>query len=575
MATKTVAEIIVDTIQAAGIQRVYGVVGEGLAGLLEAIRTREGMALVEVRNEEAAAFAAGGEANVTHSLAVCVGSCGPGDVQLLNGLYDCHRSHLPVLAIMAQVPSDEIGSSYFQETRPELLFRECSHYCESISVPEQAVRVAEAAVQAAISLGGVGIIVLPSDVALLEAEAPAPLIAALGHHSAIVPASPKIAQAAQLLNSCKNITILAGSGIAGAHRELLQVAQTLQAPVVYSLHGKECAQPHNPFGVGLTGPQGMPAGYHALLEADGVLMLGTDFPHRQYFPANARVVQVDMRPEHLGRRTRVEVGLHGTVIETMQKLLPHLRARTNSDFLQAGRRQHAADEQHLAELAAGQPDEQTLHPQHLARLLDELGHDDAIFTCDVGTPLAWAGRYLRMNGHRRLINSFVYGSMGAALPQAIGAALAAPGRQVVALCGDGGFAMLLGELLTLRQANVPIKVVVFNNSGYRYAAQQLAAAGGSAFGTALDNPNFAKLAEAAGLKGLRVSGPAQLEAVLREALAHDGPVVVDAVVCPSELVPPPHLGTAEAKGGRLSAVKALLTGPSTELLTQVKTKLLG
>lgn len=532
MDKKTVAEIIVDTIQAAGVKRVYGTVGESLDQLLHVVQARVGLEFVQMRHAEAGAFAAGGEANITGSLAVCVGTSGPGSIQLVNGLYDCHRSHVPVLAIVAQVPSPEIGSDYFQEAHPERLFRECSHYCESIAVPAQAVRVTEAAVQAALSLGGVGVVVLPLDVAAQLAEAPAPLLPALGHHSAIVPASDKIAQAAQLLNSCERITILAGAGIEGAHHELLQLAQALQAPVVHSLRGKECAEASNPFDVGLTGDLGMPAGHHALSDADGLLMLGTDFPYRQYFPHHARVVQIDKRPVHLGRRTRVQVGLHGTVAETAHRLLPHLRARPNAEFLLAAQRQHAADEQLLAAQATAEAGAPALRPQYVARLLDELGAGDAVYVCDVGTPLAWAGRYLHMNGRRRLINSFVHGSMGAALPQALGAALGAPGRQVIALCGDGGLSMLLGELLTAHHYQVPVKVIIFNNNGYQSTAQQQATEGQPQRGTQLENPDFAKLAEAVGLKGLRVSDPSQLEAVLREAFAHHGPVVVNAVVSP-------------------------------------------
>ncbi|MVN77360.1 ubiquinone-dependent pyruvate dehydrogenase [Hymenobacter sp. HMF4947] len=573
MSKKTVSDIIIDTLQAAGVKRVYGLVGDSLNGITDAIRTREGIEFIQVRHEEAGAFAAGAEAHLTGSLAVCAGSCGPGNTHLINGLYDCHRSRMPVLAIAAQIPSEEIGTGYFQETHPERLFRECSHYCEVIATPAQAVRMVEGAIQAALGLRGVGVVVIPGDVAHLEAEAPAPRLFSLGQASGIVPTPDKIAQAAALLNACDKVTILAGIGCSGAHAELLQAAQALQAPVVHALRGKECVEPNNPFDVGLTGLLGMPAGYHALMDADAILMLGTDFPYRQFFPEEARVVQIDLRPEHLGRRTRVEVGLHGSVIETLHQLLPQLRPRTDSAHLQAAQERHQHDEQHLADLATGDAGDTSLHPPHVARLLDELAAEDAIFTCDVGTPTIWAARYLHMNGRRRLIGSFVHGSMAGALSQAIGAALANPGRQVVALCGDGGFAMLLSELLTLRQLKVPVKVIIFNNSAYGFVELEMKAAGTLEYGTQLDNPNFGQLAEAAGITGYQVHDPAQLESVLRQALAHDGPVVVDAIVKRQELSMPPHIEVAQAKGFSMYALKALMNGRGDELVELAKANL--
>ena len=573
MSKKSVSEIIIDTLQAAGVKRVFGLVGDSLNGITDAIRTREGIEFIQVRHEEAGAFAAGAEAHLTGDLAVCAGSCGPGNTHLINGLYDCHRSRVPVLALAAQIPSIEIGTGYFQETHPERLFRECSHYCEVISLPEQAVRIVEGAIQAALGLRGVGVVVIPGDVAHLAAEAPAPRLPALGHRSGVVPAADKMAQAAQLLNECEKVTILAGIGCEGAHAELLQAAQALQAPVVHALRGKECVEPNNPFDVGLTGLLGMPAGYHALMDADAILMLGTDFPYRQFFPEAARVVQVDLRPEHLGRRTRVEVGLHGSVIETLHALLPQLRPRSESAHLAEAQARHREDDQHLADLATGDAGDTSLHPPHVARLLNELAAEDAIFTCDVGTPTIWAARYLRMNGRRRLLGSFVHGSMAGALSQAIGAALANPGRQVMALCGDGGFAMLLSELLTLRQLKVPVKAIIFNNSAYGFVELEMKAAGTLEYGTGLDNPNFGQLAEAAGITGFQVRDPADLERVLRQALAHDGPVVVDAIVKRQELSMPPHIEVAQAKGFSLYAVKALMNGRGNELVELAKANL--
>jgi len=573
MSQKSVSEIIVNTLVAAGVKRVFGVVGDSLNGVTDAIRTTEGIEFIAVRHEEGGAFAAGAEAHLTGDLAVCAGSCGPGNTHLINGLYDCHRSRVPVLAIAAQIPSEEIGTSYFQETHPERLFQECSHYCEVISVPAQAVRVMESAVAAALGQGGVAVVIIPGDISHLKAEAPEVRLPILRRRSQLVPAEADVRQAAQLLNSCEKVTILAGIGCAEAHAELLQVAGKLQAPVVHALRGKEFVEPQNPYDVGLSGLLGMPAGYHALMDADAILMLGTDFPYRQFYPENARVVQVDNRPQHIGRRTRVEIGLGGDVAATLRLLLPQLTPRTDDEHLQAAQQRHRDDDQHLAELATGEAGDTSLHPQHVARLLNELASEDAIFTCDVGTPTIWAARYLHMNGRRRLLGSFVHGSMANALSQGYGAALAYPGRQVIAMCGDGGFAMLLSELLTLRQHKIPVKIIVFNNSALSFVELEMKAAATLEYGTELDNPDFGALAEAAGIKGFRVGNPAQLESVLREALAHPGPVVVDAVVKRQELSMPPTIEAKQAAGFGLYALKALMSGRGSELLEVAKTNL--
>ncbi len=573
MTQKTVAEIIVDTLVAAGVRRVFGVVGDSLNGITDNMRTRTDIEFVAVRHEEGGAFAAGAEAHLTGDLAVCAGSCGPGNTHLINGLYDCHRSRVPVLALAAQIPSVEIGTGYFQETHPERLFRECSHFCELISTPQQAVRTIESAVAAALGQRGVAVVVVPGDVAYLETDAPPVRLPTLGRRSVLRPSDADIEQAAALLNAGSRVTILAGIGCAGALDELVHAAAALQAPVVHALRGKEFVEPGNPYDVGLTGLLGMPAGYHALMDADTILMLGTDFPYRQFYPEDARVVQVDIRPENIGRRTRVEIGLAGDVAETLRQLLPHLTPRADRAHLEAAQQRHRDDHDHLAELATGDAGDTSLHPQHVARLLNELATEDAIFTCDVGTPTIWAARYLRMNGRRRLIGSFVHGSMANALSQAYGAALAAPGRQVIAMCGDGGLAMLLSELLTVRQHNIPIKIVVFNNSALSFVELEMKAAGILEYGTELDNPDFGALATVAGLRGFRVSDPADLESVLREALAHDGPALVDAVVKRQELSMPPTIEAKQAAGFGLYALKALMNGRGSELLEMAKTNL--
>ncbi|GAB3834829.1 ubiquinone-dependent pyruvate dehydrogenase [Hymenobacter jeollabukensis] len=571
---KTVSEIIVDTLIAAGVTRVYGVVGDSLNGITDVIRAREGIEWIHVRNEEAGAFAAGAEAHLTGTLAVCAGSCGPGNTHLINGLYDCHRSRVPVLALAAQIPSPEIGTGYFQETHPETTFKECSHYCELLSQPTQAVRMTEAAIQHALGQRGVAVLVIPGDVSHETVpDAPEPRLPVLGRRAVLRPADQDLQEAAALLNGAKKVTIMAGAGCAEAHAELLQAAEKLGAPVVHALRGKEYVEPNNPYDVGLSGLLGFHSGYEALMSCEALLMLGTDFPYTQFLPQDVRTVQVDVRPEHIGRRTRVEVGLVGDVAETLRGLLPLLDAKTDRSHLETALRNYRDSRQSLDELATGTPGDTSLHPQYLTRLLDEQAAPDAIFTCDVGTPTVWAARYLRMNGPRRLIGSFNHGSMANALSQAIGAQLTRPGQQVIALCGDGGLAMLLGELLTVRQLKLPVKIIVYNNASLAFVELEMKAAGYLSYGTELDNPNFAALAEAAGLHGIRVTDPGHLPSALDGFLSHPGPALLDVVVKRTELSMPPTIEAAQVKGFSVYALKAIMNGRGDELLELAKTNL--
>ncbi|WP_022822437.1 ubiquinone-dependent pyruvate dehydrogenase [Hymenobacter norwichensis] len=572
--TKTVAEIIVDTIMAAGVTRVYGVVGDSLNGITDVIRAREGIEWIHVRNEEAGAFAAGAEAHLTNSLAVCAGSCGPGNTHLFNGLYDCHRSRVPVLALAAQIPSIEIGTGYFQETHPETTFKECSVYCELLSQPSQAVRMTEAAIQTALSQRGVAVLVVPGDVTHLDVpDVPAPRLPILRSKPTLVPAAADLRAAADLLNTCEKITIMAGAGCAEAHAELLQVAEALGAPIVHALRGKEYVEPNNPYDVGMSGLLGFTSGYHALMDADSVLLLGTDFPYTQFLPQDARNVQVDVRGGHIGRRVRVEVGLAGDVAATIRALLPLLNHKQDRTHLEKALDNYQEARKDLDELAIGEPGDTSMHPQYVTRLLNEQAAEDAIFTCDVGTPTIWAARYVRFNGQRRLIGSFNHGSMANAMPQAIGAQLTHPGRQVIAMAGDGGLAMLLGELLTIRQLKLPVKIVVYNNASLGFVELEMKANGILEYGTALDNPNFAALAEAAGLHGIRVTDPAEMPAAIAEMLTHPGPVLLDAVVKRTELSMPPTIDASQVKGFSIYALKALMSGRGGELIDMAKTNL--
>jgi pyruvate dehydrogenase (quinone) len=526
-----------------------------------------------VRHEETAAFAAGAEAHLTGRLAVCAGSCGPGNLHLINGLYDCHRSRVPVLAIAAHIPSQEIGSNYFQETRPESLFRECSHYCELVSQPEQMPRVLEIAIQTAISRRGVAVVVLPGNVGFRDAINPASGLQFQEPKPVIRPSDDELDRLAGILNEAQRVTILGGAGCAGAHGELVEVASRLQAPIVHALRGKEFIEFDNPYDVGMTGLLGFSSGYHAMMNCDALLMLGTDFPYQQFYPEHAKIIQVDIRGEQIGRRTRVDLGVVGDVRDTLQALLPRLTAKTDSAHLDASVQHYHKARKSLDDLAAGEPGSQPIHPQYVARVLDEVAAPDAIFSCDVGTPTIWAARYLTMNGRRRLLGSFSHGSMANALPQAIGAQVSHRQRQVVTLSGDGGISMLLGDLLTLRQLHLPVKIIVFNNGSLGFIELEMKAAGILEFATDLHNPDFAKLAEAAGVLGLKAETPEQVRPMLTQALQHDGPALVEVVVNRQELSMPPTINVDQMMGFSLYLIKAVLDGRGTKIIDLAKTNL--
>ena len=573
MARQTVADVLVDTLAARGVERIYGVSGDSLNGITDSIRRHGHLRWVHVRHEETAAFAAGAEAHLTGRLAVCAGSCGPGNLHLINGLYDCHRSRVPVVALAAQVPSSEIGSGYFQETHPEHLFAQCSHYCELVSQSKQMPRVLEIAMQTAVSRRGVAVVVLPGDVALREASQRLSRLQFPEPSPLVCPSDDELTALARLLDGAARVTILGGAGCAGAHAELIELAGRLNAPVVHALRGKEFIEYDNPFDVGMTGLLGFSSGYHAMKSCDVLLMIGTDFPYQQFFPESATVVQIDVRGEQLGRRTKVDCGLVGDTKTTLRALLPRLQQHRDDTHLKAARAHYQHARKGLDELATGEPGRTGSHPQYVARVIDELAADDAIFACDVGTPTIWAARYLTMNGERRLLGSFTHGSMANALPQAIGAQASHSNRQVVALSGDGGLAMLLEDLLSLRQLRLPVKVVVFRNDALAFVELEMKATGILDFGTELENPDFARLAEAAGLLGLTAARPEQVRPMIAQALAHDGPALVEVLVHRQELAMPPSISLEQVTGFGIFMAKAVLSGRGDELIDLAKTNL--
>jgi pyruvate dehydrogenase (quinone) len=573
MVKKNLAQLLVDTLLAAGVKRVYGLAGDSLNGITEAIRADGSIKWIHVRHEETAAFAAGAEAHLTGSLAVCAGSCGPGNLHLINGLYDANRSRVPVLAIAAHIPSYEIGSRYFQETHPESIFRECSHYCELVSQAEQMPRVLEIAIQTALVKRGVAVVVLPGDVALREAINSKPRLQFPEISTTIRPSDEKIAKTAGILNESRKVTIFGGAGCAGAHTELIELAGKLKAPIVHALRGKEFIEYDNPFDVGMTGLLGFSSGYRAMMDCDTLLMLGTDFPYQQFYPEKATVIQVDIRGEQIGRRTKVDLGVVGDVETTLRALLPNVTEKTDNQHLSASIQHYQKTRKELDDLAVGEPGQKTIHPQYVARVINELAAKDAIFTCDVGTPTIWAARYLAMNGKRRLLGSFSHGSMASALPQAIGAQLVYPDRQVITLSGDGGLAMLMGDLLSLRQLNLPVKLIVFDNSALGFVELEMKAAGILDFATELHNPDFAKMAEAAGVLGLKANVPEQVRPILAQALSHPGPALVEVVVNRQELIVPPSVKLDQVMGFSLFTMKAVINGRGSEVIDLLKTNL--
>lgn len=569
-----VAEALIQTLVNRGVHRIYGVCGDSLNGVTEAVRSSKSVDWIHTRHEETAAFAAGAEAHLTGNLAVCAGSCGPGNLHLINGLYDCHRSRVPVLAIAAHINMPEIGTGYFQETRPEQIFSECSHFSAMISDPQQVPRVLDIAIRHAIFERGVSVIVLPGDVALKELEGkfvdsffPQPKFS-------VTPDEDSILRLADLLNAGKKVTLLGGAGCAGARQELIALAEKLKAPIVHALRGKEFIEYDNPYDVGMTGLLGFSSGYRAMMHCDTLLLVGTDFPYSQFYPQDAKIAQIDIRGEQIGRRCKVDVGIVGDVSSTIKALLPKLIERRESDHLDDAVEHYRKARKDLDFLANEASLTSTIHPQYLTQVVDELADEDAIFTCDVGTPTVWAARYLKMNGRRRLIGSFVHGSMAGALPQAIGAQLAHPERQVIALCGDGGLAMCMGDLLSLRQLELPIKVIVYRNDALAFVELEMKAAGQLDFATDLLNPDFSQIGTASGLLSIKATSPQEVRDAIQKALQFEGPALVEVQVARQELSMPPSISAQQVKGFGVFMLKAVLNGRGDEVIDLAKTNIL-
>jgi pyruvate dehydrogenase (quinone) len=555
----TAADYLATTLARAGVKRVFGVVGDSLNGFTDSLR----------RHEEGAAFAAGAEAHLTGSLAVCAGSCGPGNLHLINGLFDSHRSGVPVLAIAAHIPSKEIGIDYFQATHPEALFKECSHYVELVSDQAQLPQILNRAIRVAVARRGVAVVVLPGDVALKKLDATVPRWL-LPSRPVSLPPAADVDSLAKILNEGNRITLFCGAGCAGAHDQIMSLAAKLKSPIVHTLRAKEHIEYDNPFDVGMTGLVGFASGYKAMETCDTLLVLGADFPYRQFFPQDARIAQIDIRPEALGNRCKLDLGILGDVSATLSQLIPKLHDRHDNQHLEVALAHYRKARADLDSLAESGPNSSIIHPQYVTRVVSELAAEDAIFTCDVGTPIAWTARYLRVNGKRRIVGSFNHGSMANAMLHAIGSQATFRQRQVISMSGDGGFTMMMGDFLTLVQANLPVKIIVLNNGTLGFVELEMKANGFLDTGCDLQNPNFAQMANAVGIKGIRVEHPGDLESAVQEILAHPGPALLDVVSARQELIMPPTTTAEEAAHFGLFLIKAVLDGRTTQLIDLAK-----
>ncbi|MFI9553212.1 pyruvate dehydrogenase [Nonomuraea endophytica] len=556
----TLAEQFVQVLIQSGVERVYGVVGDSLNPIVDAIRRSGSIEWAHVRNEEAGAFAAAAEAQVTGRLAVCAGSCGPGNTHLIQGLYDAQRSGAPVLALASHIPSTHIGTGYFQETHPERLFTECSVYCEAINWPAQMPKVLRSAIQHAIGLGGVGVVVLPGDVAHQKAAAPVGRHDMLVRRGVVHPPADQVAQLAGALNAAEKVTLFCGAGVRGAHDEVMSLAARLNAPVGHALRGKEWIQYDNPFDVGMSGLLGYGACYEAMNEADLVVLVGTDFPYTDFLPGT-KTVQIDADPAAFGRRTPLDLAVHGDVATTLRAVLPKVEQKSDRRFLGKMLREHCKKLEHVVEAYTRDiKDRAPIHPEYAASILDEVAADDAVFTVDTGMCNVWAARYLTPNGRRRVIGSFKHGSMANALPHAIGAAFADRGRQVVSMSGDGGLAMLLGELITVKLHDLPIKTVVFNNSSLGMVKLEMLVDGLPDFGTDHEQVSYAAVAAAVGIPSITVTRPGEIREALTKAFDADGPYLVDVITDPDALSLPPKVSAEQMTGFALAAGKIVLSG---------------
>jgi len=566
---KNVAEQLVEMLVEAGVKRVYAVTGDSLNYFNDAVRRNGKIKWIHVRNEEAGAFAAAAEAELD-GIACCAGSCGPGHVHLINGLYDAHRSHVPVIAIASTIPTGEFGTEFFQETNTIKLFDDCSYYNQVATTAEQAPRMFQTAIQTAIHKKGVSVFGLPGDVAEMDAVESVTAMQIFRNKPVIRPSDGELATLAELLNEEKKVMIYCGIGASEAHDEVVELASKLKAPVGFSFRGKMGIQYDNPYSVGMTGLLGQPSGYHAMHDADLVLLLGTDFPYVNFMPVKNKIIQIDERPERLGRRAKLTMGLCGDVADSLKALLPLLTAKTDDKFLKSQLEFYEKVKENQQVYVKDQGKENKIQPEFVAETINRLAAHDAIFTVDTGMCCVWGARFIDGTGKRKMLGSFNHGSMANAMPMAIGAALAHPEQPVIALCGDGGLSMLLGDLATIKQYNLPIKLVVFNNRALGMVKLEMEVDGLPDNETDMVNPDFALVAQAMGFKGITVSKPDEVETAIANALTESGPVLLNIMTNPNALAMPPKIEWAQIKGMTESMAKLMLGGKMTEVFDTIK-----
>ena len=566
---KKIAEQLIDTLAESGVERIYAVTGDSLNEVNEAVRKNNKIKWIHVRHEETGAYAAAAEAQLTGRPGCCAGSSGPGHVHLINGLYDAQRSGAPVIAIASTIPSREFGTEYFQETNTIKLFNDCSYYNEVATTPKQFPRMLQSAIQTAITRKGVAVVGLPGDLAKASAVSVDSSVRNYFTRPEVCPSEEDLILLADLLNSHERITLFCGIGRRGAHEEVIALSEKLNAPVAYTFKGKMEVQYENPYEVGMTGLLGMPSGYYSMHEAEVLLMLGTDFPYSAFLPDDIKIAQIDIKPERLGRRAKVDIGLCGDVKMTIQALLRMLTPKTDDTFLLKQLKRYEEVKKDLAAYTKDKGEVNKIHPEYVMSEIDKLSSDDAVFTVDTGMTCVWGARYLQATGNRHMLGSFNHGSMANALPQAIGAALAYPERQVVALCGDGGLSMTLGDLATVVQYKLPIKIIVFNNRSLGMVKLEMEVDGLPDWQTNMLNPDFAQVAEAMGITGFNVSDPEEVLTTLYNAFEMDGPVLVNIMTDPNALAMPPKIEFGQMVGFAQSMYKLLINGRSQEVIDTI------
>ncbi len=564
--TKKIANQLVECLVKNNVKRIYAVTGDSLNEVNEAVRINTNIEWIHVRHEEVGAYAAGAEAQLTGEIGCCAGSSGPGHVHLINGLYDAHRSNAPVIAIASTMPSNEQGMKYFQETNTLSLFDDCSYYNELATTTQQFPRILHAALQNAVTKRGVAVIGLPGDLAKMEAESTRAPKTVYKVNSSICPDEDELGQLADLINNHTKITLFCGMGCKGAHKEVVTLSKKIKAPVAYTFKSKMEVQYDNPNEVGLTGLLGTPSGYYSMHEAELLLMLGTDFPYSAFLPANVKTVQIDNKPDRLGRRTSLEMGLCGDVKSTISALLPLLQTKTEDEFLQKQLKRYRKVRSILAAYVESKGKPNLIHPEYVMSVVNKLADKDAIFTVDTGMCCVWGARYLEATKERSMLGSFNHGSMANALPQSIGAAFAFPDRQVIALCGDGGLSMLLGDLQTIAQYKLPVKLVVFNNRALGMVKLEMEVDGLPDCQTDMVNPDFAKVAEAMGIENYSVTDPEKVEQTLQTMLKVEGPALISIFTDPNALAMPPVVNWDEMQGFAQSMLKMVTSGRTQEVL---------